>query len=261
MAAAAGARSEEVQDTSFPGEGARPEAGACGQGWPGEPSGSGAAPRPWPRRRGPALAGQPPPARGGSGDQLAQLGGAGCGGWAPPSPPQPPPPARLPSAAAGPGRAQPFLPRSPESGRTQSRRAGQDGPGRARPPGPAAGMGALARALLWPLLAQWLLRAGPALAAAPFTLPLRVAAATGRGVAPTPGPGPPAAPRADGLAFALEPAGGAANFLAMVDNLQGDSGRGYYLEVLIGTPPQKVGRWALANPAVLPLLPRSLGGS
>ncbi|XP_059542480.1 beta-secretase 2 isoform X2 [Myotis daubentonii] len=101
-------------------------------------------------------------------------------------------------------------------------------------------MGALARALLWPLLAQWLLRAAPALAAAPFTLPLRVAAATGRGVAPTPGPGPPAVPRADGLAFALEPAGGAANFLAMVDNLQGDSGRGYYLEVLIGTPPQKL---------------------
>lgn len=185
-----------------------------------------------------------------------------CGLWrlgaslsSPASSPGPPPIRRR-----RPG-ARPALPRSPESGRTQSRRAGQDGPGRARPPGPAAGMGALARALLWPLLAQWLLRAGPALAAAPFTLPLRVAAATGRGVAPTPGPGPPAAPRADGLAFALEPAGGAANFLAMVDNLQGDSGRGYYLEVLIGTPPQKVGRWALANPAVLPLLPRSLGGS
>lgn len=160
-------------------------------------------------------------------------------------------PGLLPSAAAaGPGRAQPFpaAPRRAESDRTRSRRAGQDGPGRARAPGPAAGMGALARALLWPLLAQWLLRAAPALAAAPFTLPLRVAAATGRGVAPTPGPGPPAVPGADGLAFALEPAGGAANFLAMVDNLQGDSGRGYYLEVLIGTPPQKVGRWALARP-------------
>ncbi|KAF6384409.1 beta-secretase 2 [Rhinolophus ferrumequinum] len=101
-------------------------------------------------------------------------------------------------------------------------------------------MGALARALLLPLLAQWLLRFAAALAPAPFTLPLQVAAATGRGAAPTPGPGPPAKPRADGLAFALEPSGGAANFLAMVDNLQGDSGRGYYLEVLIGTPPQKL---------------------
>ncbi|XP_067595635.1 beta-secretase 2 isoform X2 [Pseudorca crassidens] len=101
-------------------------------------------------------------------------------------------------------------------------------------------MGALARALLLPLLAQWLLRAAPAPAPAPFTLPLRVASASSRGAAPTPGPGPPAEPRADGLALALEPAGGAANFLAMVDNLQGDSGRGYYLEMLIGTPPQKL---------------------
>uniref|UniRef100_A0A8C2RRY7 Peptidase A1 domain-containing protein n=1 Tax=Capra hircus TaxID=9925 RepID=A0A8C2RRY7_CAPHI len=101
-------------------------------------------------------------------------------------------------------------------------------------------MGALARALLLPLLAQWLLRAAPALASAPFTLPLRVASATSRGAVPTPGPGPPAKPRADGLALALEPAGGAANFLAMVDNLQGDSGRGYYLEMQIGTPPQKL---------------------
>ncbi|KAF4020620.1 hypothetical protein G4228_012283 [Cervus hanglu yarkandensis] len=101
-------------------------------------------------------------------------------------------------------------------------------------------MGALARALLLPLLAQWLLRAAPALASAPFTLPLRVASTTSRGAVPTPGPGPPAEPRADGLALALEPAGSAANFLAMVDNLQGDSGRGYYLEMQIGTPPQKL---------------------
>lgn len=121
-------------------------------------------------------------------------------------------------------------------------------------------MGAQARALLWPLLAQWLLRAAPALAPAPFALPLRVAA-------PAPGPGAPAAPQAlphaDGLALALEPAGGAANFLAMVDNLQGDSGRGYYLEMLIGTPPQKVGRGAHAcRPHCLPRLqPRVLRGS
>ncbi|XP_074002869.1 beta-secretase 2 [Numenius arquata] len=42
---------------------------------------------------------------------------------------------------------------------------------------------------------------------------------------------------ADGLALASDP-GGTLNFLAMVENLQGDSGRGYYLEMLIGTPPQ-----------------------
>ncbi|KAM5281349.1 beta-secretase 2 isoform 2-T2 [Ctenodactylus gundi] len=100
-------------------------------------------------------------------------------------------------------------------------------------------MGALAPALLLPLLAPWLLRPAPALAPAPFTLPLRVAVPSGRRAAPVPSPGTPAPPRADGLALALEPAG-AANFLAMVDNLQGDAGRGYYLDVLIGTPPQKL---------------------
>uniref|UniRef100_A0A8B9Q6M6 Beta-secretase 2 n=1 Tax=Apteryx owenii TaxID=8824 RepID=A0A8B9Q6M6_APTOW len=41
----------------------------------------------------------------------------------------------------------------------------------------------------------------------------------------------------DGLALASDP-GGTLNFLAMVENLQGDSGRGYYLEMLIGSPPQ-----------------------
>lgn len=108
---------------------------------------------------------------------------------------------------------------------------------------PGAGMGALLRALLLPLLAQWLLRAAPALAPAPFTLPLQVAAATSHRASAVPGLGTPELPRADGLALALEPAGATANFLAMVDNLQGDSGRGYYLEMLIGTPPQKVGAW------------------
>lgn len=43
----------------------------------------------------------------------------------------------------------------------------------------------------------------------------------------------------DGLALASDPVG-TLNFLAMVENLQGDSGRGYYLEMLIGTPPQAV---------------------
>ncbi|KAK9402089.1 beta-secretase 2 [Crotalus adamanteus] len=50
---------------------------------------------------------------------------------------------------------------------------------------------------------------------------------------------PPALPEASGLALASDP-GGSLNFLAMVDNLQGDSGRGYYLELLLGTPPQKL---------------------
>ncbi|XP_053242746.1 beta-secretase 2 [Podarcis raffonei] len=44
---------------------------------------------------------------------------------------------------------------------------------------------------------------------------------------------------AEGLALASDPSG-AVNFMAMVDNLQGDSGRGYYLELLLGTPPQKL---------------------
>lgn len=50
---------------------------------------------------------------------------------------------------------------------------------------------------------------------------------------------------ADGLALASDPEG-TLNFLAMVENLQGDAGRGYYLEMLIGTPPQAVGAgWGL----------------
>ncbi|XP_048202516.1 beta-secretase 2 [Perognathus longimembris pacificus] len=106
-------------------------------------------------------------------------------------------------------------------------------PRRARPP-PARRR----RLRLLPplLLAQWLPLAAPAAPGpAPLALPLRVAAAA-------PAPGPPALPRADGLALALEPAraAAAANFLAMVDNLRGDSGRGYYLEMLVGTPPQKL---------------------
>ncbi|XP_044526246.1 beta-secretase 2 isoform X1 [Gracilinanus agilis] len=43
-----------------------------------------------------------------------------------------------------------------------------------------------------------------------------------------------------GLALALDPERGLVNFLPMVDNLQGDAGKGYYLEMLIGTPPQKL---------------------
>ncbi|XP_058041735.1 beta-secretase 2 isoform X2 [Ahaetulla prasina] len=48
-----------------------------------------------------------------------------------------------------------------------------------------------------------------------------------------------ALPETSGLALASDP-GGSLNFLAMVDNLQGDSGRGYYFELLLGTPPQKL---------------------
>ena len=41
------------------------------------------------------------------------------------------------------------------------------------------------------------------------------------------------------LALASDP-NGIVNFLDMVNNLQGDSGRGYYMEMSIGTPGQKV---------------------
>uniref|UniRef100_A0A8B9FTS6 Beta-secretase 2 n=1 Tax=Amazona collaria TaxID=241587 RepID=A0A8B9FTS6_9PSIT len=79
-----------------------------------------------------------------------------------------------------------------------------------------------------------------------FSLPLRVSRpAAPSGSLPAPvvlrpasssrQPDPPSG--ADGLALASDP-GGTLNLLAMVENLQGDSGRGYYLEMLIGTPPQ-----------------------
>lgn len=42
-----------------------------------------------------------------------------------------------------------------------------------------------------------------------------------------------------GLSLASDPAG-TVNFVDMVQNLQGDSGRGYYLQMAIGTPAQKV---------------------
>lgn len=113
-------------------------------------------------------------------------------------------------------------------------------------PGRASGMGAppVAPSLL-------LLLAGAAgLCRAFFSLPLRVSQpAVPRGSPPAPVPLRPgsgggrqrdAPAEPGGLALASEP-GGSINFLAMVDNLQGDSGRGYYLEMLLGTPPQAVG--------------------
>ena len=42
-----------------------------------------------------------------------------------------------------------------------------------------------------------------------------------------------------GLSLASDPSG-SVNFLDMVNNLRGDSGRGYYMEMVIGTPGQKV---------------------
>ncbi|XP_030260615.1 beta-secretase 2 isoform X2 [Sparus aurata] len=43
----------------------------------------------------------------------------------------------------------------------------------------------------------------------------------------------------NGLSLASDPTG-TVNFLDMVNNLQGDSGRGYYIEMSIGTPAQKL---------------------
>ncbi|XP_023669472.1 beta-secretase 2 [Paramormyrops kingsleyae] len=43
----------------------------------------------------------------------------------------------------------------------------------------------------------------------------------------------------NGLSLASSPAG-VVHFLNMLNNLQGDSGRGYYMEMLIGTPPQSL---------------------
>ncbi|XP_075768249.1 beta-secretase 2 isoform X2 [Pelodiscus sinensis] len=102
-------------------------------------------------------------------------------------------------------------------------------------------MGALPAA---PCLLLLLLLAGAAglCRARSFSFPLRVSPpAAPSGSPPVPGSSrPPASPgEADGLALASQP-GGAVSFLAMVENLQGDSGRGYYLEMLLGTPPQKL---------------------
>lgn len=42
-----------------------------------------------------------------------------------------------------------------------------------------------------------------------------------------------------GLSLASDPAG-MVNFLDMINNLKGDSGRGYYMQMVIGTPGQTV---------------------
>lgn len=46
-------------------------------------------------------------------------------------------------------------------------------------------------------------------------------------------------PDGNGLSLASDPTG-TVNFLDMVNNLGGDSGRGYYIEMSLGTPGQKV---------------------
>ncbi|XP_067897303.1 beta-secretase 2 [Heterodontus francisci] len=46
-------------------------------------------------------------------------------------------------------------------------------------------------------------------------------------------------PLSEGISLASQ-AAGAVSFISMLNNLKGDVGRGYYLEVLIGTPTQKV---------------------
>ncbi|XP_044143416.1 beta-secretase 2 [Bufo gargarizans] len=71
-------------------------------------------------------------------------------------------------------------------------------------------------------------------ASAPFSFPLRISPA----LVSQPRLVSPATPKdIVGLSLASDPSG-KINFMAMVDNLEGDSGRGYYLEMMIGTPPQ-----------------------
>ncbi|XP_063812667.1 beta-secretase 2 [Pseudophryne corroboree] len=71
-------------------------------------------------------------------------------------------------------------------------------------------------------------------ASAVFSFPLRISPAQ----VSQPQPVSPAAPKdIVGLSLASDPSG-RINFMAMVDNLEGDSGRGYYLELAIGTPAQ-----------------------
>ncbi|XP_069802323.1 beta-secretase 2 [Dendropsophus ebraccatus] len=67
-----------------------------------------------------------------------------------------------------------------------------------------------------------------------ISLPLKISSA----MVNQPRPVSPANPKdIVGLSLASDPSG-KINFMAMVDNLEGDSGRGYYLEMWIGTPAQ-----------------------
>ncbi|XP_001370392.2 beta-secretase 2 [Monodelphis domestica] len=107
--------------------------------------------------------------------------------------------------------------------------------------------------LFFPWTAQAQAQA-PAQAPAPFIFPLKVSPGGRKGISPRPPQvrasvaaplgnepgGQVSAVAAGGLALALDPERGAVSFLPMVDNLQGDAGKGYYVEMLIGTPPQKL---------------------
>lgn len=110
-------------------------------------------------------------------------------------------------------------------------------------------MGTALAAPGWLLLVLAVLAGTAGLCRAVFSLPLRVSHPAAPAAPPpapvllrpaSSSPQQDAPGAADGLALASDP-GGTLNFLAMVENLQGDSGRGYYLEMLIGTPPQAVG--------------------
>ncbi|KAM5179399.1 beta-secretase 2 [Mantella aurantiaca] len=70
-----------------------------------------------------------------------------------------------------------------------------------------------------------------------FSIPLRISPALVS--QPQPVSTTSAAKDIMGLALASDPSGNI-NFMTMVNNLEGDSGRGYYLEVTIGTPPQRL---------------------
>lgn len=52
--------------------------------------------------------------------------------------------------------------------------------------------------------------------------------------------GPARAPEAPGSHVRKPRSSGGVNFVDMVDNLRGKSGQGYYVEMAVGTPPQKV---------------------
>ncbi|NP_001083216.1 beta-secretase 2 S homeolog precursor [Xenopus laevis] len=75
-----------------------------------------------------------------------------------------------------------------------------------------------------------------ACASSKFIVPLKVSPSEITGTLPVASATPKDTP---GLLLASDP-GGTINFFSMVDNLEGDSGRGYYMELLIGTPPQKM---------------------
>ncbi|KAM4796609.1 beta-secretase 2 [Rhinophrynus dorsalis] len=75
---------------------------------------------------------------------------------------------------------------------------------------------------------------GAACVASKFTFPLKISPVEIKDTLPVT---LATAKDPSGLNLASDP-GGNIDFLSMVDNLEGDAGRGYYLELQIGTPPQ-----------------------